>query len=66
MKIGKRLFTRKLNIRTVKTIGIISLNYGGGIYSVIIDENLINFIKEEEIIVNYNQNILISSKEWIF
>lgn len=58
VKSGKRFVTKKLNIRTITLI------YGGGIYSKIIDENYANFIKDEEIIVNYNQIALIDNNEW--
>ena len=40
------------------------MNYGGGIYSIIVDENYTNFIKDEELIVNSNQLALIDNKEW--
>jgi len=40
------------------------LNYSGGIYSIIFDENYSNFIKDEELIVNSNQIALIDNKEW--
>ena len=64
VKSGKRLVTKKFNIRTDKIIGTITLNYEGGIYSIIIEENYANYFKDEELIVSYNQIALIDNNEW--
>ena len=60
VKNGKRLITRKLNIRNEHIVGTITNKYYWGIYTVKIDEYISIFLEGEEVIVTTKQILSIS------
>ena len=64
MEKGKRLIIKKFNLRNEKIIGTITTLYTNSLFFIKIDETINNFEEGEEHIVNINQILYITNKEW--
>ena len=64
IKSGKRIISKKLNIRDNKILATVTNIYVSGLYNIKVEENIGKFEEGEELIANYKDILKITEEEF--